>query len=200
MFSETYRDVERLLPIFDNANIDNRHFCVPPEWFGEDHTFPEKNALYIKHALDLSEKAATRALDKVGVAPEEVGAIFFVSTTGISTPSLDSKLIFRLGMSEQTRRVPVWGLGCAGGAGGLARAADYVRAYPEKPVLLVGVELCGLTFVRVIAPRATWWGRASSRTAQPRCSWAAKPVGGDRSYTAATVPPGRRPRTSWAGT
>ena len=148
MFSETYRDVERLLPIFDNANIDNRHFCVPPEWFGEDHTFPEKNALYIKHALDLSEKAATRALDKAGVAPEEVGAIYFVSTTGISTPSLDSKLIFRLGLSEQTRRVPVWGLGCAGGAGGLARAADYVRAYPEKPVLLVGVELCGLTFVR----------------------------------------------------
>ena len=148
MFSDTYRDVERLLPIFDNANIDNRHFCVPPEWFGEEHTFPEKNALYIQHALDLSEKAATRVLDKAGVVPEEVGAIFFVSTTGISTPSLDSKLIFRLGLSEQTRRVPVWGLGCAGGAGGLARAADYARAYPEKPVLLVGVELCGLTFVR----------------------------------------------------
>ncbi len=148
MFSGTYRDVERLLPIFDNANIDNRHFCMPPEWFGEDHTFPEKNALYIKHALDLSEKAATRALDKAGVGPEEVGAIFFVSTTGISTPSLDSRLIFRLGLPEHTRRVPIWGLGCAGGAGGLARAADYVWAYPEKPILLVGVELCGLTFVK----------------------------------------------------
>jgi alkylresorcinol/alkylpyrone synthase len=148
MFSETYRAVERLLPIFDNAHIDSRHFCMPPEWFGEDHTFPEKNALYVKHALDLSEKAATRALDRAGVRPEDVGAIFFVSTTGISTPSLDSKLIFRLGLPEHARRIPIWGLGCAGGAGGLARAADYVRAYPEKPVLFVGVELCGLTFVK----------------------------------------------------
>jgi alkylresorcinol/alkylpyrone synthase len=148
MFSEAYRDVERLLPIFDNAHIDNRHFCMPPEWFGEDHTFSEKNALYVKHALDLSEKAATRVLAKADVRPEEVGAIFFVSTTGISTPSLDSRLIFRLGLAEHVRRVPIWGLGCAGGAGGLARAADYARAYPDKPVLLVGVELCGLTFVK----------------------------------------------------
>ena len=148
MFSEAYRDVERLLPVFDNANIDTRHFCMPPEWFGEDHTFPEKNALYVKHALDLSEKAARRALDRAGAGPEDVGAIFFVSTTGISTPSLDSKLMFSLGLPEHVRRVPIWGLGCAGGAGGLARAADHVRAYPEKPVLLVGVELCGLTFVK----------------------------------------------------
>lgn len=148
MFSGAYKDVERLLPIFDNARIESRYFCVPPEWFGEGHTFPEKNELYVKHALDLSEKAATRALDKAAVRPEDVGAIFFVSTTGISTPSLDSKLIFRLGLPEHVRRVPIWGLGCVGGAAGLARAADYARAYPEKPVLLVGVELCGLTFVR----------------------------------------------------
>ncbi|HLL39072.1 MAG TPA: 3-oxoacyl-[acyl-carrier-protein] synthase III C-terminal domain-containing protein, partial [Rubrobacteraceae bacterium] len=82
------------------------------------------------------------------VRPEDVGAIFFVSTTGIATPSLDSRLIFRLGMSENIRRVPIWGLGCAGGAAGLARASEYARAYSEKPVLLVGVELCGLTFLK----------------------------------------------------
>jgi len=148
MFAEAHKDVERLLPIFDNAHIDNRCFCMPPEWYYEDHTFPEKNALYVEHALDLSEKAARRALDKAGADAGDVGAVFFVSTTGISTPSLDSRLIFRLGLSEHVRRVPIWGLGCAGGAAGLARAADYARAYPEKPVLLVGVELCSLTFVK----------------------------------------------------
>ncbi|HLM78796.1 MAG TPA: 3-oxoacyl-[acyl-carrier-protein] synthase III C-terminal domain-containing protein [Rubrobacteraceae bacterium] len=148
MFSESYRDVERLLPIFDNAHVDSRHFCMPPEWYYEDHTFSEKNAFYVEHALDLSEKAARRAFDKAGAHPADVGAIFFVSTTGISTPSVDSKLIFRLGLSEHVRRVPIWGLGCAGGAAGLGRAADYALAHPEKLVLLVGVEICSLTFVK----------------------------------------------------
>ena len=96
MFSHGHGDIERLLPIFDNVHIENRHFCVPAEWFERDHTFPEKNALYVEHALELSEKAARRALDRVGAGPNDVGAIFFVSTTGISTPSIDSKLIFRL--------------------------------------------------------------------------------------------------------
>jgi alkylresorcinol/alkylpyrone synthase len=123
MFSRRDGDFERLLPIFDNVNVDNRYFCVPVEWFERDHGFPEKNALYVEHAFDLSEKAARRALDRVGAGPEDVGAIFFVSTTGISTPSLDSKLIFRLGLSEHTRRVPIWGLGCSAGAAGIARVA-----------------------------------------------------------------------------
>jgi alkylresorcinol/alkylpyrone synthase len=148
MFSSGHGDIERLLPIFDNVDIKNRYFCVPAEWFERDHTFPEKNALYVEHALDLSEKAARRALDRVGAGPEEIGAVFFVSTTGISTPSIDSKLIFRLGLSEHTRRVPIWGLGCSAGAAGIARAAEHARLYPDQLVLLVAVELCGLTFQR----------------------------------------------------
>ncbi|MBA3950789.1 MAG: stilbene synthase [Rubrobacter sp.] len=148
MFGEVYRDIERLTPVFDNVHVENRHFCVPIEWFERDHTFPEKNALYVEHALDLSEKAARRAMDKAGADPGEIGAIFFFSTTGIATPSLDSKLIFSLGLSEHTRRVPIWGLGCSAGAATLSRASEYARLYPEQKVLMVGVELSGLTFQR----------------------------------------------------
>ncbi|MDQ3864010.1 MAG: stilbene synthase [Actinomycetota bacterium] len=148
MFSRGQGDLERLLPVFDNVHVENRYFCMPAEWFERDHSFPEKNALYVEHALDLSEKAARRALDRVGAGPDEVGAIFFVSTTGISTPSIDSKLIFRLGLSEHTRRVPIWGLGCSAGAAGIARAAEHARLYPDQLVLLVAVELSGLTFQR----------------------------------------------------
>ncbi len=148
MFSSGHRDIERLMPVFDNVRIENRYFCVPLEWFEREHTFPEKNSLYIENALSLSEKAARRALDRAGAEPEDVGAIFFVSTSGIATPSLDSKLIFNLGLSEHTRRFPSYGLGCAGGAAGLSRAADHVRVYPDKLALLIGVELCGLTFQR----------------------------------------------------
>ena len=148
LFSDEFKDIERLAPVFDNVRVDDRYFCVPREWFERDHGFPERNDLYVEHALDLSEKAARRALDRAGAAAGDVGAIFFVSTTGLSTPSLDSRLIFRLGLSEHTRRVPIWGLGCAAGVAGLAHAADHARLYPGKLTLLVGVELCGLTFQR----------------------------------------------------
>jgi alkylresorcinol/alkylpyrone synthase len=146
LFARKFRDLERLLPIFDNGLIETRYFCQPLEWFEREWTFPERNALYVEHALELSEKAARRCLDRAGVEPEEVGVLFFVSTTGISTPSLDAKLLFKLGFSPNLKRIPVWGLGCAGGAAGVARAADYARAYPDELVLIVAVELCSLTF------------------------------------------------------
>ena len=146
LFAGKFRDLERLLPIFDNGLIETRYTCQPLEWFGQEWPFPERNDLYIEHALELSEKAARRCLDRAAVKPEEVGALFFVSTTGISTPSLDAKLLFRLGLDPHLKRIPVWGLGCAGGAAGVARAADYARAYPEELALVIVVELCSLTF------------------------------------------------------
>lgn len=145
MFSGSGRDVERLLPVFDNSGVQTRYFCVPLEWLDRMHSFPEKNALYVKHALELADEAARRAMERAGAAPEDIGAVFFFSTSGISTPSLDSKLILSLGLSEHTRRVPIWGLGCAAGAAGLARAADHARVHPEKLVLLVGAEFSSLT-------------------------------------------------------
>ena len=147
MFEDVYRDIDRLLPIFDHSGVEHRNFCVPPEWFYEDHSFSEKNDLYIENALELSEKAARRALDRAGADPADVAAVFFVSTTGFAIPSIDSFLLQRLGLSEHTRRVPVVGLGCAAGASGLGLAAHYARACrPGELVLLVAVELCGLTF------------------------------------------------------
>jgi len=147
MFSDVYRDIDRLLPIFDHSGVENRNFCVPAEWFYEDHSFSEKNDLYVESALDLSEKAARRALDKAGADSADVAAVFFVSTTGLAIPSIDSFLLRRLGLSEHTRRVPVVGLGCAAGASGLGLAAHYASACrPGELVLLVAVELCGLTF------------------------------------------------------
>jgi alkylresorcinol/alkylpyrone synthase len=146
LFAGRVRDLDRLLPVFDNGQIEARHSCQPLEWYGQKSSFPERNALYVEHALELSEKAARRCLDRAGVEPEEVGALFFVSTTGICTPSLDAKLLFRLGLSPNLKRIPVWGLGCAGGAAGVARAADYARTYPRELALLIAVELCSLTF------------------------------------------------------
>jgi alkylresorcinol/alkylpyrone synthase len=141
-------DFERLIPVYANSGIRCRFSAVPFEWFDREHGWADRNAAYLAGALDLIEAAAGRALDKTGVAAEEVGAIVTVSTTGIATPSLDALLMERMGLPRNVRRLPIFGLGCAGGALGLARAAALATAMPEQPVLLIVVELCTLQFRR----------------------------------------------------
>jgi alkylresorcinol/alkylpyrone synthase len=145
-FQSSFKNLERLLPVFDNTEIRCRYLAQPPEWYGQPHTFPETNALYEQTALELSVAAASQALERAAVQPDEVGMILFVSSTGIATPSLDAKLIQQLDMSLHTSRLPIWGLGCAGGVAGMARAAELAQTMPEQAVLLVAVELCTLTF------------------------------------------------------
>ncbi len=138
----------RLLAVFDTAGIEHRHFCMPLEWYAEPRDFAETNARYVEHAVALAERAAVAALDRAGLTPAEVDHLLFVSTTGLSTPSVDARLMNRLPFRSDLRRTPVWGLGCAGGAAGLARARDLALADPSARVLLVALELCSLTFQR----------------------------------------------------
>jgi alkylresorcinol/alkylpyrone synthase len=146
MFKGTEAGNERLLAVFDHSGIERRHFCMPLEWYTHEHAFEEQNALYIEHALALGRAAAERALERAGVTASDIDHIIYVSTTGIATPSLDARLSLALGCRPECRRMPLWGLGCAGGAAGLARARDLALADPGGRVLLVAVELCSLTF------------------------------------------------------
>lgn len=141
-------ETDRLLPVFQNTQIRQRHFCVEEEWFDEDLSFSEKNLVYVRSGVELAERAVRDVLLRTGVPPEEIGHLFFVSSTGIATPSIDAHLFNRIGLSPSVLRTPIWGLGCAGGVAGIVRAADWLRAYPEKTALVVALELCGLTFIR----------------------------------------------------
>jgi len=146
LFHSHMDHLERLLPIFENSLIHTRHLSKPLEWYSKAHSFAEANTIFEQVALELSEKAAVEAMKKANVQPEEIEMIIFVSSTGITTPTLDAKLIDRLGLSPHTRRLPIWGLGCAGGVAGMARAAELAHSLRGKSVLLVTVELCSLTF------------------------------------------------------
>jgi alkylresorcinol/alkylpyrone synthase len=145
LFNDGFRDFDRLLAVFDNGHVQARYLSAPLEWFKTNHTWQERNEIYVRTATDLGERAATIVLERSGVKAHDFGAIFFVSTTGLATPSLDSWLIKRLNLSRHIARIPIWGLGCAGGAAGLNRASEFVRA-TGKPALLVAVELSSLTF------------------------------------------------------
>src|ERR1700732_1332912 len=111
-------------------------------------TWGQANDAWIKVAQELGEQALCLALHHSGLAPKDIGALFFTSVTGISSPSIDALLINRMGLSPNIRRVPIFGLGCVAGAAGISRAADYVRAYPSQAAALVSVELCSLTLQR----------------------------------------------------
>jgi alkylresorcinol/alkylpyrone synthase len=141
-------DFERLIPVYANSGIDCRYSVVPFAWFDEPHGWADRNRAYVEGALDLIEVAAGRALDKAGIGLGEIGGVVTVSTTGIATPSLDALLIERLRLPPTATRLPIFGLGCAGGALGLARAAALAATMPDKAVLLVVVELCTLQFRR----------------------------------------------------
>lgn len=146
MFGDAIEDLDRLLPIFANTRIKTRTIAQPLSWFYENHTFVESNRIYEQVAMKLSIEAASQALTASGIDAKDIGAVVMVSSTGLATPSLDVGVIQELGLSPQVARIPIWGLGCAGGVSGLARASELARLQPDKAVLLIAVELCTLTF------------------------------------------------------
>jgi alkylresorcinol/alkylpyrone synthase len=141
-------ETERLMPVFGNSGIERRYSCVPIDWYDTPRAWTERNALYLDHAQTLLERAARDCLDQAGMAPRDIDAVVTVSTTGVATPSLDALLSNRMGMRPDIVRLPIFGLGCAGGVLGLARAADMARAQPGATVLFLVVELCALSFRR----------------------------------------------------
>jgi alkylresorcinol/alkylpyrone synthase len=146
LFAEVVGVDPRLMQVFEHAQIEKRHTCMPLEWYSTGHSFEEKNNLYVEHATRLAEEVARAALRHAALEPGDVDHVLFVSSTGLATPSIDALLANRMGFRSDVRRTPVWGLGCAGGAAGLARARDLALANPGAHVLLVALELCSLTF------------------------------------------------------
>ncbi len=141
-------DLDRLMPVFANAGIETRWSCVPLEWYDRPHGWAERNELYLENAVRLLERATRACLASARLTPDRIDAVIAVSTTGIATPSLDARLLNRIGLRSDVTRLPVFGLGCAGGVAGLARAAEIARARPGAHVLFLVVELCALCFRR----------------------------------------------------
>jgi alkylresorcinol/alkylpyrone synthase len=131
--------------LHSNVGVNGRYLALPIEQY-PDLKFGEANDVWIRTALELGEAAIPAAVARAGIDKSEISAFFFVSVTGICSPSIDARLINRLRLSPSMRRVPIFGLGCVAGAAGISMAADYVRAYPDRYALLLSVELCSLTF------------------------------------------------------
>ncbi len=132
----------------ESMKVDGRYLVQPIDFYENLSTWGQANDAWIEGGLELGEKALCRALVAAGLQPRELSAIFVTSVTGICSPSLDARLVNRMGLSPNIKRIPIFGLGCVAGAAGIARAADYVRGYPGQAAALLSVELCSLTLQR----------------------------------------------------
>jgi len=136
---------DRLAGVFDNAGIARRHIVAPQDWYMHGHGWHERNTVYLKAAEQLFIDASASAIEKAGVKPDEIDGVVTVSTTGIATPSLDARAFAKVGFRPDVRRVPVFGLGCAGGVNGLALTSRLALADPGSVWLFVTVETCSIS-------------------------------------------------------
>lgn len=136
---------DRLSGVFDNAGIAKRHIVAPKEWYEAPHGWHDRNLVYLEASESLFVAAASAAIEQAGLAPDEIDGIVTVSTTGIATPSLEARVGPRLGLRENARRVPIFGLGCAGGVNGLATAARLAAGEPGTRWLFVTIETCSIS-------------------------------------------------------
>jgi alkylresorcinol/alkylpyrone synthase len=139
---------EVLRRLHKNVGVDGRFLSLPIDAYPKLNGWGEANDHWIRTALELGYCSISRGLTAAGLDVGEIGALFFTSVTGISSPSIDARLINRMGLSPNIKRIPMFGLGCVAGAAGIARAADYVRAFPDQVAVILAVELCSLTLQR----------------------------------------------------
>jgi alkylresorcinol/alkylpyrone synthase len=144
IFGSRFPDYDRFASIFANTGIVKRHGVKPFEWYLEPRGWPERTAAFLEGAEALYVEVAGKALANAGLAAGDIDTVVTVCSTGIATPSLDARVARRMGFRSDVTRVPVFGLGCAGGASGLSIASRLAQARPGSNVLLVAVELCSL--------------------------------------------------------
>jgi len=139
---------ELLERLHSRSGVEQRHLVLRTDAYRGVDTWGKANALWIEKAEELGQQAICRAITPLGIRAAEIDALYVASVTGIASPSLDAKLINRMGLSPNIKRVPIFGLGCVAGASGIARAADYVRAFPKQIAVVLCAELCSLTWRR----------------------------------------------------
>jgi alkylresorcinol/alkylpyrone synthase len=138
-------NLDRLDALHRHMMVGGRHLALPIEEYSALDSWGKANAAWIRAATALGGEAVLKALEAAGLTVSDVDALIFVSVTGISTPSIDARLMNTLGLPPRVKRTPIFGLGCVAGATGIVRAADHVRAFPNEVAILLSVELCSLT-------------------------------------------------------
>ncbi len=148
MWSKEHFNLGRIEDLHRSVQVGGRYLALPISQYDALTTFQARNDAWVKSAVAVGADAVNKALSQAGLSAKDVDHIFFVTVTGLATPSIDARLVNTLGFRTDVKRTPIFGLGCVAGAAGVARVSDYLRAYPKQTALLLSVELCSLTLQR----------------------------------------------------
>ncbi len=148
IFGGRHEDFDRMMPVYANTGINMRYSVCSYDWFREEQGWPERSEAFVTGASHLFGVVSARALEQAGLDASQIDTIVMISSTGIATPTIEARVMSELGFRDDVNRVPVFGLGCAGGIAGLSLAARLAAAQPDTNVLVVVIELCSLTFRR----------------------------------------------------
>ncbi len=141
-------NVERFEELHRAVGVGGRHLALPLAEYRALTSFKARNDAWTAAAVDLGAQAAQAALEAAGLSAADIDHLCFVTVTGLATPSIDARLVNRLGFRPDVTRAPLFGLGCVGGVAGTSRVSDVMRAWPNRRALLIAVELCSLTLQR----------------------------------------------------
>lgn len=144
-WGRTHHNLRRVEQLHRAVQVGGRNLALPMERYGQLSGFGEANSAWIEVAQEVGGDAVRRGLEAAGLGPEDVDVVFFTTVTGVAAPSIEARLINRLGLRTDVKRVPMFGLGCVAGAAGVARLHDYLLAFPDQVAVLLSVELCSLT-------------------------------------------------------
>lgn len=147
-WAKRHFNLDRLEQLHRNVLVGGRHLALPIEEYDGLETWGMANNAWIRVAQEVGERAIREALERSNLTVDDIDCLFTVTVTGVATPSLDARLMNRLGLPSRVKRLPIFGLGCVAGTAGIARAADYVRGFPDHVAVLLSVELCSLTLQR----------------------------------------------------
>ncbi len=148
VWAARHHNPDRVEQLHRAVRVSGRYLALPIDAYRALDSFGKANQVFARVSVDLGEQAIRRALDAAGLAPHDVDHLIFTSITGVTCPSVDARLVNRLGLPAHVRRTPSFGLGCVAGAVCLSRAADAVQPRPREVAVVLSVELCSLTLQR----------------------------------------------------
>ena len=148
IFGGRQADFDRMMPVYANTGINMRYSACSYDWFREEQGWPERSQAFVMGASRIFGEVSALALKQAGLEASDIDTVVMISSTGIATPTIEARVMSELGFRDDVKRVPVFGLGCAGGVAGLSLAARLATAQPDTNVLVVVIELCSLTFRR----------------------------------------------------